>query len=70
MTRSLREDVVHDVVLDDAVENVAANEAELAVHRRHGALLVRPAALLVVRRFFVRVVQVGNRDCTTSILPL
>jgi hypothetical protein len=28
----LREDVMHDMVLNDAVEDVASNEAELAVN--------------------------------------
>jgi hypothetical protein len=62
LLRDLREDVVHDVVLDDAVENVTPDEAKLAVDCRHCALLVCPGAFLVVRRFRVRVVQVCDCD--------
>lgn len=62
LLRDSREDVVHDVVLDDAVENVAPDEAKLAVDGRHCAFLVCPGALLVVRCFRVCVVQVCDCD--------
>jgi hypothetical protein len=58
----LREDVVHDMVLDDAMEDVAANEAKLAIHCRHSAFLVCPSSLLIVWRFGVRVVEVSDGD--------
>jgi hypothetical protein len=60
----LREDVVHYVVLDDSVEDVASDKPKLAVNRRHCPLLVCPSTFLVMRRFRVRVVQV--RDCDWS----
>jgi hypothetical protein len=56
----LREDVMHDMVLNDAVEDVASNEAEFTVHSGHGAFLVSPGTVFVMRRVWVRVVQVGD----------
>lgn len=58
-----REKVVDDVVLDDAVEKVTANEAKLPVDRGEGALNEGPAARLVVRDLEVSVVQVGDGHC-------
>jgi hypothetical protein len=56
----LREDVMHDMVLNDAVEDVAANEAKFTVNSRKGTLDESPLVCLVVRRLGMSVVQVGN----------
>lgn len=66
--KDLREKVVHDVVFDDAVEDVAADEAELAINGGHCALDKRPAVCVVVRRLLVRVVEV--RDCDYFVAAL
>jgi hypothetical protein len=65
--RGLREKVVDDVVLDDAVEEVTANEAKLPVDRGEGALNEGPAARLVVRDLKVSMVQVGDGHCNLSV---
>lgn len=48
------------MLLDDAVEEVLANEAEVAVNGGKGTLDEGPALLGVVRDFGVVVVQVGD----------
>lgn len=53
---------MHDVVFDDAVEDVAADEAEVAVDGRGGALEEGPLVGFVVGGFGVRVVEVGDCD--------
>lgn len=54
--------VVQDVGLDDAVEEVAADEAEVAVDGGGGAADVVPAAGLVVGEGGVGVLEVGDCD--------
>ena len=49
--------------LDDAVEEVAADEAKVAVNRRQGALDEGPVVGVEVREVGVRVVEVGDGDC-------
>jgi hypothetical protein len=54
--------VVHDVVLDDSVEDVASDEAELAVNGGERALGVGPFLGFVVRSVGVGVVEVCDGD--------
>lgn len=54
------EEVVHDVSVNDAVEKVGANEAEVAVNGTEVAQGEVPGALGVVGNLGVRVVQVGD----------
>lgn len=56
----LREEVVDDVLLDNAVEEVLANEAELSVNSSQGTLDVGPALGSVVRDLGVVVVQISD----------
>lgn len=51
-----------DVRVDDAVEEVAADEAKVAVHGGQGALDEGPALSVKVGDFRVGVVQVGDGD--------
>jgi hypothetical protein len=60
--KDVREKVVDDMVLDNAVEDVAADEAKLAVDGRHGTLDERPVVRIVMRRLLVGVVQVRDGD--------
>lgn len=55
--------VVKDVGLDDAVEDVAADEAEFAVDGGGCAADVSPRLAGVVREGGVGVLEEGNRDC-------
>lgn len=52
------EHVVNDVVFDDAVEDVAANESEFAVDGRKSTLLESPCTLVIVRSVGVSVVKI------------
>jgi histidinol phosphatase-like PHP family hydrolase len=52
------------MVLNDAVEDVAANEAKFTVNSRKGTLDESPLVCLVVRRLGMSVVQVGNGNCS------
>lgn len=60
---NLREHVVNNVVLDDAVEDVATNEAKLAINSGKSTLDKRPGVRIVVRSLWVGVVQVGDGNC-------
>lgn len=60
--KSLREHVVNNVVLNNAVEDVAADPAKLTIDSRHSALDERPVLGLVVSGILMRVVQVGDSD--------
>jgi hypothetical protein len=51
---------VNNVVLNDAVEDVATDEAKLAINGGKSALSVGPIVCLVVRSFRVGVVEVSN----------
>ena len=51
------------MVLNNAVEDVAADPAKLTINSRHGALHERPVVSLVVSSILVGVVQVGDGDC-------
>jgi len=53
---------MHDMVFNDAVKDVASNKAEFAIHSGHGALLVSPGPIFVMRRFWVRVVEISDSD--------
>lgn len=55
--------VVEDVRLDDAVEELAADEAEFAVDGCGGATCKSPSFRSVVRERGIGVLQVGNCDC-------
>lgn len=59
---NLREHVVDDVVLNDAVKDVAADEAEFTVDGRGSALDESPVLGLVVRRLRVGVMEVCDGD--------
>ena len=59
--------VVKDVGFDDAVEDVAAYEAEFAIDGGGGAANVGPAVAKVVGKGRVGVLQEGNRDCRRSV---
>lgn len=58
--------MVQDVRLDDAVEDVAADEAEVPVDGGGGAADVVPAAGLVVGEGGIGVLEVG--DCDWGVL--
>lgn len=55
--------MVDDVVLDDVVEEVAADEAKVTVDGGQGALDKGPALGVKVGDVGVGVVQVGDGDC-------
>jgi hypothetical protein len=57
---NLREQVVNDVLLNDAVENVLSNEAKLAVNSSESTLDVGPALSGVVGELGVVVVEVSD----------
>ena len=59
---NLREHVVYDVVLDNAVEDVTADESELAIDCGCSALGEGPVLGFVVSCFRVSVVKVGNSN--------
>lgn len=54
---------MNDVVVDDVVEKVLANEAEIAVDGGESALDEGPGVGLEVVDFLVSVVEVGDGDC-------
>lgn len=56
----LRKQVVDDVGLDDAVEEISADEAKVAVDGGEGALDVGPVVGVKVGELGVGVVEVGN----------
>lgn len=56
------EHVVDDVVLNDTVEDVATDEAKVAVNSGSSALDEGPVLSLVVRCVLVCVVKVGDSD--------
>lgn len=51
---------MNNVVLNDAVEEVAADEAKLAVNSRQSALDKGPVLGIIVRHLQVSVVQVSD----------
>ena len=57
---NVREEMVNNVLLNDAVEDVLANKAKVAVNGSESALDKGPALLGVVRDLLVVVVQVGD----------
>lgn len=57
---NLREHVVHNVVLDDAMEHVAADEAKITVDGGRSALDESPVLRLVMRCLLVGVVKIGD----------
>lgn len=59
---NIREQVVDDVLVNDAVEEVAADEAKVAVDGGEGALDVGPALGVKVGDVGVVVVEVGDGD--------
>lgn len=63
MRLDLREHVVDNVVLNDAVENVTADEAKVTVHGGGSTLDKSPLVGLVVRGLWVGVVKVGDGNC-------
>lgn len=54
--------MVNNVVLNDAVEQVAANKAKLSVDSGQGALDKGPVLGLIVRHLHVGVVEIGDGD--------
>ncbi len=52
--------MVNDVVLNDAVEEMASNEAKVAIDSGQRALDKGPVLSLKVRNIYMGVVQVGN----------
>lgn len=59
----LREQVVNNVVVDNVVEEVLANEAKVAINGGESALDEGPAVGFEVVDFLVGVVEVGDGDC-------
>lgn len=57
------EQVVHDMVVDDFVEEVAADEADAPVNGGKGTLGVGPRFCGVVGDSWVSVLEVGDCDC-------
>lgn len=64
--RDLREHVVNNVVLDNTVEDVTADEAELTIDGRSSALDKSPVLGFVVGRILMGVVKVCNSNCNWS----
>jgi hypothetical protein len=62
----VREEVVDHVVLNDAVEEVAADEAKLAVDGGQSSLDKGPVLGIIVRHIDVGVVQVGDGNYIMS----
>lgn len=54
--------MVHDVSVDDAMEDVTANETEITIDSCQGSRNERPALGLVVWDILVRVVKVGDSN--------
>lgn len=61
--------MVNDVELDDAVEEVLANPAKLAVDSGQSALHESPVLGVVVGDLNVGVVEVGDSNCSWLALP-
>jgi hypothetical protein len=61
-TDNVREHVMNNVVLNDAMEDVAANEAKFTIDGRSGTLDESPVVGLVVRSILVGVVKVSDRN--------
>ena len=65
--------MVHNVVLDDAMEHVAADEAKVTVDGGGGALDESPVLGLVMRGLLVGVVKIGdgnyNNQFSVQCLP-
>ena len=59
----LREHVVDNVVFNDAVENVAADESEVTVNSGCCTLEESPLVCFVVGSILVSVVEIGNGNC-------
>lgn len=54
--------MVYNVVFDDTMEDVTSDEAKLTVNSRQRALHICPIICLVVRCFWMCVVEVGDCD--------
>jgi hypothetical protein len=59
--------VVQDVGLDDAVEDLAADEAKLAINGCGGTTGEVPGLAAVVREGRVGVLEVGDGDCEEDV---
>ena len=57
--------MVNNVELDDAVEQLTADESKVSVNSGQSTLLESPGALLKVLGLAVVVVKVSNGDCTS-----
>ena len=57
--------MVNNVKLDDAVEQLTADETKVSVNSGQSTLLESPGALLEVRGLAVVVVKVSNGDCAS-----
>jgi hypothetical protein len=57
---------MNNVVLNDAMEDVAANEAKFTIDGRSGTLNESPVVGLVVRSILVGVVKVSDRNYNKS----
>ena len=55
--------MVNNVKLDDAVEQLTADETKVSVNSGQSTLLESPGALLEVLGLAVVVVKVSNGDC-------
>ncbi len=58
----LREEMVDNVCLNDAVEQVSANEAKVAINGRESTLDEGPILGIKMREIGMRVMEVGNGD--------
>jgi len=61
---NIREQMVDDVGIDDAVEEMAADKPKITVHGGEGALDEGPAISLEVVHVRVVVVKIGNSNCS------
>lgn len=62
LTSYLREQMVNNVVLDDAMEEMASNKAKVSVHCCKGSLDKCPVLCIKMRHVGVSMVQVGDSD--------
>ena len=58
--------MMNNVVLDDAVEEMASSEAKVSVHGGQSALDEGPGLGIVVGDLHVGVVQIGDGNCSAA----
>lgn len=60
--RDLWEEVVHHMIVNDLVEEVAANEADASIDCAKSTLREGPGLFSVIWHIRMRMVEVGNRN--------